>query len=74
MPFPFPVDPSYRREIALSWLLDVDDRLEMGDLDGANKSWKTATDVYLSLPAGEGSLSLEEGLVQARVKLDNALN
>ena len=74
MPFPFPVDPSYRREIALSWLLDVDDRLEIGDLDGAEKSWKTATDIYLSLPAGEGGFSLDEGLFQARVKLDNALN
>lgn len=72
MPFPFPVDPSYRREIALSWLLDVDDRLDMGDLDGAEKSWKTATDILLSLPAGEGSFSLDEGLFQARVKLDNA--
>ena len=72
MPFPFPVDPSYRREIALSWLLDVEDRLDMGDLDGAEKSWKTATDILLSLPAGEGSFSLDEGLFQARVKLDNA--
>jgi len=72
VPFPFPVDPSYRREIALSWLLDVDDRLDMGDLDGAEKSWKTATDILLSLPAGEGSFSLDEGLFQARVKLDNA--
>ena len=72
MPFPLPIDPFFRKEIARIWLLDVYDRLEIGDLDGAEKSWKTATDIVLSLPAGEGSTSLDGELFQARVKLDNA--
>jgi hypothetical protein len=74
MPFPLPLDPEFKKEVILFWLLDVDDRLEMGDVESAEKSWKTATELLLSLPAGRGSLSLEESLFQARVKLDNALN
>ena len=72
MPFPLPIDPFFRKEIVHIWILDVHDRLDMGDLEGAEKSWKTATDIYLSLPAGEGGFSLDEQLFQARVKINSA--
>jgi hypothetical protein len=72
MPFPLPIDSDFRKEIVNSWILDVYDRLEIGDLDGAEKSWKTATNIYLSLPGGDGSLSLDERLFQARVKINSS--
>lgn len=72
MPFPLPIDSDFRKEIVHSWILDVYDRLEIGDLDGAEKSWKTATNIYLSLPGGDGSLSLDDELFQARVKINSA--
>ena len=74
MPFPLPVDPDFRRQVVQFWLEDVEDRLELLDLDSAEKSWKLANDIYLSLPAGEGDESLESSLVQARVKLDHNHN
>lgn len=69
-PFPLPLDPYYRKEIVFMWICDVDDRLKTDDLDGAKQSWKTAQDIYLSLPPGNGCESIEKQLVDARVKLD----
>ena len=70
MPFPLPIDPGYRRQVVQFWLDDVDDRVETKDFKSAEISWKSANDIYLSLPAGEGDENLEDALVQARVKLD----
>lgn len=70
MPFPLPVDPYFRKEIVNIWILDVYDRLELGDINGAAESWRMAYQIYLSLPPGEGSESTETALVDARVKLD----
>jgi hypothetical protein len=71
MPFPLPVDPDYRREIVSSWLDDIEDRLSVNAIPDAEKSWKIANDIYLSLPPGEGSEELESALVRLRVKIDN---
>jgi hypothetical protein len=69
MPFPLPLDPQFRKEVICSWIDDVGDRIEMGDLDGAEKSWQTANQLYLKLPAGKGDVELERYLVASRVKL-----
>ena len=74
MPFPLPLDPEYRRQVVQFWLEDVEDRLDLSDLDSAEKSWKSANEIYLSLPAGEGDEDLETALVEARVKLDHNHN
>ena len=71
MPFPLPVDPDYRREIVSSWLDDIEDRLSVNAIPDAEKSWKIANDIYLSLPPGEGSEELESALVRLRVKIHN---
>ena len=70
MPFPLPADPEYRKLIVSFWLDDIDDRLILNAVPDAEKSWKIANDIYLSLPPGEGDDSLESQLIQARVKLD----
>ena len=69
MPFPLPLDPQFRKEVIRSWIDDVDDRVNMGDLDGAEKSWQTANHLYLKLPAGKGDAELERHLVASGVKL-----
>ena len=74
MSFPLPLDPEYRRQVVQFWLEDVEDRLDLSDLDSAEKSWKSANEIYLSLPAGEGNEDLETALVEARVKLDHNHN
>ena len=74
MSFPLPLDPEYRRQVVQFWLEDVEDRLDLSDLDSAEKSWKSANEIYLSLPAGEGDEDLETALVEARVKLDHNHN
>jgi hypothetical protein len=71
MSFPLPLDPFFRKEIVFMWICDIGDRLKLKDLEGAKQSWKTAREIYLSLPPGEGSESIEKQLVDARVKLDN---
>ena len=71
MPFPLPLDPYFRKEIVFMWICDIQDRLKIGDIEGAQQSWKTALEIYLSLPAGEGSDSLETQLSGMRVKLDS---
>lgn len=71
MPFPLPVDPDFRKEVIDFWLDDVDDRLLLDHVEDAEKSWKQANELYLSLPAGCGDLTLEEKLIAKRVKLNN---
>jgi hypothetical protein len=71
MAFPLPIDPFFRKEIVNIWILDIGDRLKLGDVKGADQSWKIAQEIYLSLPPGEGSDSIEKQLVETRVKLDN---
>ena len=70
MPFPLPLCPEYRKLIVTFWLDDIDDRLKVNQVGDAEKSWKIANDIYLSLPPGEGDDSLESKLIQARVKID----
>lgn len=74
MPFPLPLDPVFRKEIVNMWILDIGDRIKLGDVEGANQSWKIANEIYLSLPPGEGDEDLETALVEARVKLDHNHN
>jgi hypothetical protein len=71
MPFPLPLDPDYRRIIVSFWIDDVDDRLAVYRWQDAEKSWKYANDIYLSLPPGEGSEQLESALMRSRVKINN---
>jgi len=56
MPFPLPECPEYRKLVVTFWLDDVDDRLSINDLPGAESSWKTANSIYLSLPPGNGDM------------------
>ena len=71
MPFPLPLDPDFRKEVVSMWMDDVDDRLELGDIEDAEVSWKIANAIYLNLPPGEGTLELEARLVGQRVKLNH---
>ena len=71
MPFPFPLDPDYRKIWVGYWLDDVDDMLETNRVEDAVYSWKVANSVYLSLPPGCGDMSLEDRLTSQRVKLAN---
>jgi len=68
-PFPLPLDSQYRKEIVWAWVGDISDRINDG-LPGAEKSWKIANEIYLSLPPGEGDEEIESALALARVKLD----
>lgn len=65
-----PADPEYRKLVVLFWLDDIDDRLAINQVQDAEKSWKIAQDIYLSLSPGEGSEELESYLTLARVKID----
>lgn len=69
MAFPLPLDPEFRKEAVRSWITDVEDRLELGDLSGADQSWRTANFIYLGLPPGSGEDTIEAALDAARVKL-----
>jgi hypothetical protein len=69
MAFPLPLDPDFRKAVILSWIEDVYDRLEMGMIEDAEASWKTANYLYLKLPAGFGDFSIEGKLADSRVKL-----
>lgn len=69
MPFPLPLDPDFRKEVIISWIEDVYDRLSLGDLTSAKESWKMANFLYVSLPAGRGDFQIEEMLTNSRVKL-----
>ena len=69
MPFPLPLDPSFRRETVGYWLDDVEDRLDAGMIEDAEVSWKIANAIYLNLPAGEGCLEQEARIFGLRVKI-----
>jgi hypothetical protein len=71
MPFPLPIDPYFRKEIVWMWIQDVSDRLQLEGIQSAEESWKIALEIYLSLPAGQGSDDIETALSLLRVKLDN---
>jgi hypothetical protein len=68
--FPLPLCPEYRKFIVAAWLDDIDDRLSANRLQDAEKSWKIANDIYLSLPPGEGDLEIETWLFNQRGKID----
>lgn len=70
MPFPLPLDPDFRKEVIKSWIEDVHDRIELGDRESAELSWKIANSLFVSLPAGQGDFSLENDLIESRVKLE----
>lgn len=70
MPFPLPLDPGFRKEVIKSWIEDVHDRIELGDRESAELSWKIANSLFVSLPAGQGDFSLETDLIESRVKLE----
>jgi hypothetical protein len=73
MAFPLPADPEFRRVCVGFWLDDVEDRLADDNLFDAEFSWKEANAIYLSIPAGFGSMELEDRLFNLRVKLTNLL-
>jgi hypothetical protein len=70
MGFPLPADPTYRKLVVTFWLDDIDDRLEINAGQDAEKSWKIANEIYLSLPPGTGDLAIEDRIFRQRVKLD----
>jgi hypothetical protein len=69
--FPLPIDPDFRKTCVEFWLDDVEDRLDSGNLQDAEFSWKEANAIYLSIPAGYGNMGLEDRIYDLRVKLDN---
>jgi hypothetical protein len=71
MAFPLPSDPAYRKLVVTFWLDDIDDRLEINAVPDAEKSWKIANEIYLSLQPGDGDPDIENWLFAQRVKLDN---
>jgi hypothetical protein len=70
MPFPLPEDPEYRKLVVTFWLDDIDDRLASNQVPDAEKSWKIANEIYLSLPPGEGNSNLETWLFKQRGKIN----
>lgn len=70
MPFPLPLDPSFRKEVIQCWIEDVSDRLELNDIESAKQSWQIANTLYVSLPAGQGDFLLEDQLIESRVKIE----
>lgn len=70
MAFPLPGCPSYRKLLVTFWLDDIDDRLKLNRIQDAEKSWKIASEIYLSLPPGAGDPDIEDWLFRQRVKLD----
>ena len=70
MAFPLPADPAYRKLVVTFWLDDIDDRLKANRLQDAEKSWKIANEIYLSLPPGNGDMEIEDWLYSQRVKIN----
>ena len=68
--FPLPICPEYRKLVVTFWLDDIDDRLASNHVPDAEKSWKIASSIYLSLPPGEGDPEIEDWIFKQRVKLD----
>ena len=71
MSFPLPRDTDFIKEVVGFWIDDVDDRIQINQLKDAEHSWRTANDLYLTLPPGTGDMELEDRIFAARVKLDN---
>jgi hypothetical protein len=71
MSFPLPQDVDFIKEVVGFWLDDVDDRIQINQIKDAEHSWRTANDLYLTLPAGSGDMELEDRIYEKRVKLDN---
>jgi hypothetical protein len=71
MGLPLPVDPAYRKLVVTFWLDDIDDRLKINQVQDAEKSWKIANEIYLSLAPGNGDSEIEDWIFAQRVKLDN---
>lgn len=65
-----PIDPVFRKIVISDWLIDVGDRLEIGDVNGAKISLRNAHSLIISLPAGSGDSSLEQRYEESRVKLE----
>lgn len=74
MSFPLPADPAYRRLVVTFWLDDIDDRLKINAVSDAEKSWKIANEIYLSLPPGTGDPEIENWMFRQRVKIDKLLS
>jgi hypothetical protein len=74
MAFPLPECPEYRKLVVTFWLDDIDDRLKVNRIEDAEKSWKIANGIYLSLPPGAGDPEIENWIVAQRVKLDKLTN
>lgn len=74
MVFPLPKCPEYRKLMVTFWLDDIDDRLRTNHKRDAEKSWKIANEIYLSLPPGKGDPEIENWLFAQRVKLDYITN
>jgi hypothetical protein len=70
MPFPLPNDIQFRQEVIQAWLEDINDRIELGQIDQAELSWKQATGLYLKLGHEGYRKDLDDQIVEARVKLD----
>jgi hypothetical protein len=70
MTLPLPIDPDYRKLVVTFWLDDIDDRLRINQVQDAEKSWKIANEIYLSLPPGNGDPEIEDWIFAQRVKLD----
>jgi len=69
VPFPLPLCPEYRKLVVTFWLDDIDDRLASNRVFDAEKSWKIANDIYLSLSPGEGCPQLETWLFKQQGKI-----
>jgi hypothetical protein len=70
MSFPLPLCPEYRKLVVTFWLDDIDDRLKINAVPDAEKSWRIANEIYLSLPPGEGDPEIEDWLFKQRVKIN----
>jgi hypothetical protein len=71
--FPLPICPVFRAEVIAIWLDDVDDRLELKDLPGAEASWREAAKLLIKMEPGTCPQSLEDRVVDYRVKLDKLI-
>jgi hypothetical protein len=74
MSFPLPRDADFIKEVVGFWLDDVDDRVLINQIKDAEHSWRTANDLYLTLPPGTGDMELENRIFAMRVKLDKRLD
>jgi hypothetical protein len=73
MGFPLPICPEFRITVIESWLDDIDDRLELNDLPGAEASWREATYLLIKMEPGTCPKSLEDRVIDYRVKLDKLI-